>query len=88
MIKFVRDEKFIKGHTYFVETRKDLTRKLFVVTKILVNAETKERKYVVGSFDGKPERRYEIKKHSDGAETIVVDDRYATRIDTLSIVEC
>lgn len=82
------DGKFQKGHTYFSETRKDLTRKYFTVTKILRNAETKERLYVVGSYDGKPERRYAIRHHNNGHETIIVDERYCTVVDTCEIIEC
>ena len=81
------DKQFQKGHTYFSETRKDLTRKYITVTKILRDAETKERLYVVGSYDGRPERRYAIKKHSDGSERIIVDERYRTYVDTSEIVE-
>lgn len=82
------DNKFRKGHTYFSETRKDMTRKYITVTKILVDAETKERRYVVGSYDGRPERRYAIRHHSNGQETIIVDDRYVTVVDTCEVVEC
>jgi hypothetical protein len=71
---------FEVGKTYYSMTRSGTVR-LFKVTNVLKRKSTGERVYVVGSYDDKPERRYEIKKPGQD-EFIYVDDRFATVIDT------
>lgn len=70
---------FEKWKTYFSITRKGDV-KLFCVTSVLKRKSTGERVYVVGSYNGKQEKRYEI--HNPGEdEWIQVDARYCTVID-------
>lgn len=70
---------FEKGKTYYTTTRSGELR-LFNTTNVLKRKSTGERVLVEGSFDGKPEQRYEIKKTNDGIEFIIVDNRYCTVI--------
>lgn len=70
---------FKKGTTYYTTTKKGELR-LFKTTNVLRRKSTGERVYVVGSFDGKAEQRFEIKKTNNGSEYIIVDSRYCTVI--------
>lgn len=70
---------FKTGKTYYTTTKAGELR-LFKVTNVLRRKSTGERVYVVGSFDGKAEQRFEIKKTNNGAEYIIVDSRYCTVI--------
>lgn len=71
---------FKVGKTYYSETRSGTVRP-FKVTNVLRRKSTGERVYVVGSYDGKPESRYEI-RNPGVDETIIVDNRFVTVIDT------
>lgn len=70
---------FETGKTYCTTTRAGELR-LFKTTNVLRRKSTGERVFVVGSFDGKAEQRFEIKKTNSGSEYIIVDTRYATVI--------
>lgn len=70
---------FEKGKTYYTTTRAGELR-IFNTTNVLKRKSTGERVFVVGSFDGKAEQRFEIKKTNNGAEYIIADTRYATVI--------
>lgn len=73
-------KQFETGKTYYSMTRSGNVR-LFKVTNILRRKSTGERVYVVGSYDGKPECRYEIRRSNYGDEWIHVDARFCTVID-------
>lgn len=71
---------FKTGKTYCTTTKAGELR-LFKVTNVLRRKSTGERVFVVGSFDGKAEQRFEIKKtNGDKAEYIIADSRYCTVI--------
>ena len=72
---------FQKGKRYYATTRSGEVR-LFDVTNVLRRKSTKERVFVVGKFDGNCEQRYEIRHTNNGEEYIIVDNRYATVVDT------
>lgn len=65
---------FEKGKRYFAYTKKHEVR-FFDCTNVLKRKSTGERVFVVGSFDGKVEQRYEIHNSSD-CEWINADNRY------------
>lgn len=70
---------FKKGTTYYTTTKAGELR-LFNVTNVLRRKSTGERVFVVGSFDGKAEQRFEMKHANDGSEYIIADSRYCTVI--------
>lgn len=72
-------KQFEKGKTYFSMTRSGNIR-FFKVSQILRSKSTGKRVFVVGSYDEKPEARYEI-HNTNGNEWIIVDNRFATVID-------
>ncbi|MBO5743452.1 MAG: hypothetical protein J6R68_04135 [Clostridia bacterium] len=67
---------FEKGKTYCTWTRAGELR-LFKATNVLRRKSTGERVFVVGSFNGKVEQRYEIRRAKDGTEYIIPDSRYS-----------
>ena len=71
---------FETNKTYWTTTKATNELRLFKVTNVLRRKSTKERVFVVGSFDGKAEQRYEIKHTNEGTEFIIVDNRYCTVI--------
>lgn len=75
----MKAKQFEKGKTYFSMTRNGNVR-FFKVTDILRRKSTGERVFVVGSYDEKSERRYEI-HNTNGNEWIYVDNRLATVVD-------
>jgi hypothetical protein len=77
----MKNKEFEIGKTYYSQTRAGKIR-LFKVSNVLRRKSTKERVFVVGSYDGKPEQRYEIRRTSNGVEFIIVDTRFCTVIDT------
>lgn len=77
---------FEKGHTYFSETRSGKI-KSFVVTGIFVSKKTGEHVAVMAKYDGKDERRYDIRRSHEGTEYVIADERYCTVIDTTELVE-
>ncbi len=77
----MKSKQFEVGKTYFSETRSGKVRTLRV-TDVLRRKSTGERVFVVGSYDGEPERRFRIKTLPSGYEVIEFDDRFCTVIDT------
>lgn len=77
----MKNKQFEIGKTYFSMTRSGKVR-TFKVTNILCRKSTGVRVFVVASYDGKPEKRYDIKTLSNGYEVVQFDDRFCTVIDT------
>lgn len=86
-MKAVKNNNFFeKGHTYFSQTRSGKI-KTFIVTGLFISKKTGECVAVKAKYDGKDERRYEVRHSYEGMAYVIADERYCTVIDTTELVE-